>query len=69
MGSHYKGTEDEVWALTSFIKFARAYSAVTKRLHQENIANRSLLNDSQWIYLSDHQRLLWGKHAKPRDDS
>ena len=69
MGSHYKGTEDEVRALTIFIKFARAYSAVTKRLHQENISNRSLLNDSQWIYLSGHQRLLRGKNAKPPDDS
>jgi MarR family transcriptional regulator, 2-MHQ and catechol-resistance regulon repressor len=38
MGSHYKGTADEIRALSAYIKFARAYDAVRTRLDCLNIS-------------------------------
>ena len=38
MGSHYRGSESEVRALSAFIKFSRAYDSMKSRLEQKQIS-------------------------------
>jgi MarR family transcriptional regulator, 2-MHQ and catechol-resistance regulon repressor len=38
MGSHYKGTQNQIRALNTYIKFSRAFDSVKTRLDQKNIS-------------------------------